>query len=505
MSNTDAFKLKILQEEYCNKNKFKPSYGVLYVKTFGQLEYINFSFDELNAAVDTFLKAYKLGRNYSETILNQTRVSDHKHSNAMPNIPNCITHVAFCDFLRPCILSVYNDPLLNRLKYILDFEVDILRKSWPSMEFTSKLLPNGKKDPSLFHIEPAPCYVNGECFLARYLANTPHADDLQLGLAKTALNGDQIIKNIGWNQWHNKTSCDPPVFLCYFSGQCNLFLYSEFVESLKKGYKSLYRSFPKIFNNSQKLQHFDQIERALEQPYANFTDVGLSIGKFCAPIYMYVDNTWSFYFYREAWPKKLWPVFADMRSDFKNLVIPDFLLDVKIEKPKCGVPHEMCPMVTVENEIINKAMSADIFSKLTDGKYITGLPVYVLSTYTFPLTFDELKLVTINKTMPCISKNLTVPIATTQQVMTTTGNYEKLMNSTNLNQFNDSLTSTVIPIQEDNNEKEETGNKGKIATAIALGLSSLVFLGGILSLNQQNSSNETATNFSAPTSIDGQR
>lgn len=109
MRPEDTFKLKIIQEPNCYNTSAEPRYGILFDNHRGFMEYVDFSYTELYKKLIDSLKDYKPLSDYYD--LEKEFEFNRSFSNLTLIDDNCVSYVAFCDFLSPCILSTYTDPL----------------------------------------------------------------------------------------------------------------------------------------------------------------------------------------------------------------------------------------------------------------------------------------------------------------------------------------------------------------------------------------------------------
>ena len=165
-----------------------------------------------------------------------------------------ISYTASCFFPTPCTLSTDKDPLLNRIKTTFDSLSNVLLDSMPDMKH--KFIEHDF-DSSTFTINRPEWHSHDSCsFTNIYNSPTDKTIFLEQGLKQTQLAGAKFLEGIKSKNPNFNDICNPLVFLCYESGNCNLLTIYDLFEVIK-------RRIYYIYDNSVIKLNYQLLERYL--------------------------------------------------------------------------------------------------------------------------------------------------------------------------------------------------------------------------------------------------
>ena len=366
MQAEEIFELVLRKAQGCKNNDTMNSY--LLITLDARNEYVRsvLSYTELYNILNPYIQDFLAFPEFADQI-EQLPNPDSKYLEREINQSNCITHAAVCLPLGPCLLSDYEDPLLLALYELNSIVTMIYESMLPDMKFKSVYY---NKDMLSFNIEPISCYWYAKCAFVFYDEPIYNRELYNIGLEKTRELGEQVISSINQNELLEST-LSSPVFLCYASGECNLF-------SLTELYKNV------LLAAANKILKYDYLLR-WNLNYKDLRNKLVRIQEYKEAIYIYMNQNGEVILYPRPFYSSDNPIYV--LDDIFGTLFHKFSLPTRLytkiqEQPGstgCQGPKNTCAYLGMRNKIINHTMSEEIQSKLQRrGKYATcgSLPLF---------------------------------------------------------------------------------------------------------------------------------
>ena len=272
MQANEIFELVLRKAKSCEANEHENHY--LFITRNIHLEYIQsvLSYTELYNVLNKYIEEYSAFND----MINKPTPPDPKYYKTTLTKTDCVTHAAVCLPLGPCLLSNYEDSLLLVFYRLNSIRRVIFEDIFPDMKFKSVYYNDNM--PS-FRIEPVPCYWYAKCAFS-YHIKSPYHDELnKIGLNQTIKLGKEVISKIKYDKLPIDELTTSPLFLCYASGECNLFSLKEFYKNeLQRAVKKLEKYnylFGTNFNLTSRIELHNE-----RKPFVMYAK----------PIFIYIDQ-----------------------------------------------------------------------------------------------------------------------------------------------------------------------------------------------------------------------
>lgn len=231
---SDIFSVKTIQQPNCTNEGYMPNYIVIFGISFNEYKYNIHSRSTLLDAANSNMLFHK--NNGSGSKLQLKPLVFNNGLDLPKSINSCVRHVIYCLFPYQCILSIPSDPLLVRIKQLYNKMVNDFWNSLPG--FSSNSISVLKNTPS-FHIHTPYCHEFAACY-----GIEPMSESHQILVTKSfsaMQNAENYVLNLPeFKKFKKCNTCDPFVVICYSSGQCKVFLYSELDKELTRGKTQLF-------------------------------------------------------------------------------------------------------------------------------------------------------------------------------------------------------------------------------------------------------------------------
>lgn len=313
-----------------------PNYIVIFGISFNEYKYNIHSRSTLLDAANSNMLFHK--NNGSGSKLQLKPLVFNNGLDLPKSINSCVRHAIYCLFSYQCILSIPSDPLLVRIKQLYNKMVNDFWNSLPG--FPSNSISVLKNTPS-FHIHTPYCHEFAACY-----GIEPMSESHQILVTKSfsaMQNAENYVLNLPeFKKFKKRNTCDPFVVICYSSGQCKVFLFSELDKELTRGKTQLFGENIGMTTDSWTNQSL--ILKNAAEIHRNTTN--------CNNIYIFCDPTGRFYIQPPQYAGLL-PLFNRYKAFFNLFSIfgADPILNIKSEFDTNNTPEQVF-QITLQNKLI---------------------------------------------------------------------------------------------------------------------------------------------------------
>lgn len=310
MNASAIFEILIRQNDNCETRGRMTNYAILIGVYGGHFQYNILSYSSL-----FIILISKHSTWFIRDILANTPVINNKPRSFDINLvlkeskEACIEQAIVCLFPYTCILSDNSDILINRIAELYTTILNTFRKSLPGVErnknFTTQSLVS-------FRIPQAYCYWYDNCFGME--TNLTHTAEIirtrafsHMKKKAIAMWGEESVANYILRP----NICNPPVFICHASGECNVYMFQSFYNELQKGFDYI-------------MEHINFEYWILDSSFFdfNFPQALYNKTQKCSVIFLYGDTTGRFAVYQKEYktwfPKFLLKYFSNFEFWIQN-------------------------------------------------------------------------------------------------------------------------------------------------------------------------------------------